>query len=68
MTDTITTPQGRRIAYHRTPGQGPGGVFLGGFKSDMTGTKALYLANPLAPSLMARLATGSKMPLPPCPN
>ena len=43
MTDTITTPQGRRIAYHRRPGQGPGVVFLGGFKSDMTGTKAVYL-------------------------
>lgn len=43
MTQMITTPQGRRIAYHRTPGQGPGVVFLGGFKSDMTGTKAVYL-------------------------
>ena len=39
----LTTPQGRRIAYHRTEGVGPGVVFLGGFKSDMTGTKALYL-------------------------
>ena len=39
----LTTPQGRRIAYHRTEGAGPGVVFLGGFKSDMTGTKALYL-------------------------
>lgn len=43
MPDYMETPQGRRIAYHRTPGQGPGVVFLGGFKSDMTGTKALYL-------------------------
>ena len=43
MTDTLTTPQGRRIAYHRTAGQGPGVVFLGGFMSDMTGTKAVYL-------------------------
>ncbi|MBN2631108.1 MAG: alpha/beta hydrolase [Rhodobacteraceae bacterium] len=40
---TLTTPQGRQIAYHQTPGQGPGVVFLGGFRSDMTGTKALYL-------------------------
>ena len=39
----LTTAQGRRIAYHQTPGQGPGVVFLGGFKSDMTGTKALFL-------------------------
>ncbi|NEX47278.1 alpha/beta hydrolase [Pseudotabrizicola algicola] len=39
----LTTPQDRRIAYHQTPGQGPGVVFLGGFKSDMSGTKALFL-------------------------
>ncbi|MDR7126047.1 alpha/beta hydrolase [Pseudotabrizicola sp. 4114] len=39
----LTTPQDRRIACHRTAGQGPGVVFLGGFKSDMTGTKALFL-------------------------
>ncbi|MES2434244.1 MAG: alpha/beta hydrolase [Pseudomonadota bacterium] len=39
----LTTGQGRRIAYHFTPGQGPTVVFLGGFKSDMTGTKAVYL-------------------------
>ena len=39
----LTTPQGRRIGYHFTPGQGPCVVFLGGFKSDMTGTKAVYL-------------------------
>ncbi len=40
---TLTTPQGRQIAYHQTAGRGPGVVFLGGFRSDMTGTKALYL-------------------------
>lgn len=39
---------GRRIAYHATPGSGqrpdaPGVVFLGGFRSDMTGTKAAFL-------------------------
>lgn len=39
----LTTKQGRRIACHYTPGQGPTVVFLGGFKSDMTGTKAIYL-------------------------
>ncbi|PCJ76322.1 MAG: alpha/beta hydrolase [Rhodobacteraceae bacterium] len=33
----------RRIAYHKTEGQGVGVVFLGGFKSDMEGTKAVYL-------------------------
>jgi len=39
----LTTPQGRRLAYHRTPGNSPGVVFLGGFMSDMTGTKAQHL-------------------------
>ncbi len=43
MTDMLTTPQGRRIAHHLTPGTGPGVVFLGGFRSDMGGTKALWL-------------------------
>ena len=43
MTRMLTTPTGRRIAFHLTPGQGPGVVFLGGFRSDMTGTKALWL-------------------------
>ncbi|MEJ0072192.1 MAG: alpha/beta hydrolase [Pseudomonadota bacterium] len=32
-----------RIAYHRHPGRSPGIVFLGGFRSDMTGTKATFL-------------------------
>ncbi|MFM2365419.1 MAG: hypothetical protein RIR95_26 [Pseudomonadota bacterium] len=39
----LLTPQNRRIAYHQTHGQGPGVVFLGGFRSDMTGSKALHL-------------------------
>ena len=45
MTDPtyLTTATGRRLAYHHHAGQGPGVVFLGGFKSDMTGTKAMYL-------------------------
>ena len=43
MPEFLTTPQGRRIAYHRRAGRGPGVVFLGGFKSDMGGTKALHL-------------------------
>ena len=39
----LDTPQGRRIAHHLTPGAGPGVVFLGGFRSDMEGSKALHL-------------------------
>jgi len=39
----LETPQGRRIAYHKTDGAGPCIVFLGGLKSDMQGTKAIYL-------------------------
>jgi pimeloyl-ACP methyl ester carboxylesterase len=45
--------EGRRIAYHITPARGegqaraggelPGVVFLGGFASDMTGTKATFV-------------------------
>ena len=34
---------GAHLAYHRSPGTEPGVVFLGGYKSDMTGTKALAL-------------------------
>ena len=40
---TLQTAQGRQLAYHMTPGQGPAVVFLGGFKSDMGGTKAVFL-------------------------
>ena len=39
----LTTPQGRRIAHNRTWGAGPGVVFLGGFRSDKEGSKALHL-------------------------
>jgi len=42
-TSFFTTPQGRQIAYHLTDGDGPAVVFLGGFKSDMQGTKAVFL-------------------------
>ena len=45
MSGYLETPTGRRIAFHRSNGRGPGVVFLGGFKSDMTGTKALWLDN-----------------------
>ena len=43
MSDYLTTPQGRRLAYHRTGGKGPWVVFCGGLKSDMEGTKAIHL-------------------------
>ena len=36
-------PTGRKIAYHLTEGEGPLVVFLGGFMSDMSGRKAVYL-------------------------
>lgn len=34
---------GKNLAYHKTEGKSPGVIFLGGFRSDMTGTKATYL-------------------------
>ncbi len=43
MPDLLKTPQGRKISYELTAGASPGVVFLGGFRSDMTGTKAVYL-------------------------
>ncbi len=43
MIEFLTGPEGRRIAYRRRAGKGPGVVFLGGFKSDMEGTKAQAL-------------------------
>jgi pimeloyl-ACP methyl ester carboxylesterase len=39
----LKTKTGREIAYHKTEGAAPGIVFLGGFKSDMEGTKAIHL-------------------------
>jgi pimeloyl-ACP methyl ester carboxylesterase len=41
--ESLARPQGATIAYRRLAGAGPGVVFLGGFRSDMTGTKALFL-------------------------
>ena len=38
------TAAGRRLAYQQTQGDGQGIVFLGGFHSDMTGSKAAHLA------------------------
>ncbi len=39
----LTTQNKHKIAYHKIPGSQPGVVFLGGFMSDMTGTKAVAL-------------------------
>lgn len=39
----LNSPENRQIAYHHTPGKSPGVIFLGGFMSDMTGTKAVAL-------------------------
>ena len=41
--DILTREDGATIAYRRIGGIGPGVVFLGGFMSDMTGTKARAL-------------------------
>src|SRR5690242_2784795 len=39
----LPRPDGNRVAYARTEGRAPTLVFLGGFRSDMTGTKAMAL-------------------------
>jgi len=39
----LSRNDGAHIAYHSTPGATPGVIFLGGFRSDMTGTKAMAL-------------------------
>ncbi len=54
MSDSNLGPEGKSsfdrlpvgtdwIAYHRLAGRSPGLVFIGGFRSDMTGTKAQFL-------------------------
>ena len=40
----VDGPQGARLACARVDGRGPLVVFLGGFRSDMSGTKAAHLA------------------------
>lgn len=40
---TITTKDGLSLAYHHSPGAAPGVLFLGGYRSDMEGSKALAL-------------------------
>ena len=42
--ESLLTECGRTIAFSQSNGEGPGIVFLGGFMSDMAGTKALHLA------------------------
>lgn len=39
----LTRPDGETLAYHARSGKGPTLVWFGGFKSDMTGTKATSL-------------------------
>ncbi len=41
--DRLARPQDESLAYHSTSGRAPGIIFLGGFMSDMTGTKATAL-------------------------
>ncbi len=43
MTRYLDLSPTRRLAFHKVEGAGPTVVFLGGYKSDMTGTKALAL-------------------------
>ena len=39
----VARPDGKRLAYVAVRGKAPAVVFLGGFRSDMTGTKAMAL-------------------------
>lgn len=39
----LASPEGRSLAFRRLEGRPPGVLFLGGFRSDMTGTKATAL-------------------------
>jgi pimeloyl-ACP methyl ester carboxylesterase len=41
--ERLARPDGNFVAYARTAGRAPTIVFLGGFRSDMTGTKAVAL-------------------------
>jgi len=44
QTGTLDRGDSIRLAWRRIPGHGTGVVFLGGFNSDMTGSKAEFLA------------------------
>lgn len=43
LPQTLSRSDGHSIAYYRGSGAAPGIVFLAGLRSDMTGTKALFL-------------------------
>ena len=43
MTKFLVTPTGQQLAYSSIGGTGPTVIFLGGFKSDMEGSKAIFL-------------------------
>ncbi len=43
MTETLTRPDGETLAWKRVAGDGPTVIWIGGFRSDMEGTKALAL-------------------------
>jgi pimeloyl-ACP methyl ester carboxylesterase len=45
MAGSLARPDGERIAWRRIAGGGPTVVWLGGFRSDMSGTKAQALAD-----------------------
>src|ERR1700735_4466128 len=45
MTSYLKLKNGGKIAYHKTEGVTPGVMFLGGFRSDMNGVKAVALEN-----------------------
>lgn len=45
MTSYLKLKNGGRIAYNKTEGSSPGVVFLGGFRSDMNGVKAMAIEN-----------------------
>jgi pimeloyl-ACP methyl ester carboxylesterase len=51
----LPRPEGYRLAWRRTDGRGPTVVWLGGFRSDMSGTKAQALADWAARSRRAFL-------------
>ena len=43
MVKFLETPAGQKLAYSFIKGTGPTVIFLGGFKSDMEGSKAIFL-------------------------
>jgi pimeloyl-ACP methyl ester carboxylesterase len=45
ISGVLTRDDGERIAWRKVEGQGPTIVWLGGYRSDMTGTKAQVLAD-----------------------